>query len=97
MRDLFEMTRRERRGTIVVLALIAVLLAATVAVRSCRPAQQIYFPTEELMITDTTTTPVPDKSGRPAKHAKTKKHYPKSPKKSKPSPEPRRLDPVPQF
>ena len=35
LKESFRMSRRERRGTIVILALIAVLLVSTQAVRSC--------------------------------------------------------------
>ena len=96
------MSRRERRGTIVILAAVAVLLVGAQVYRSCVkdtitpiPATGInQFETE----TDTTTLTV----GYAKKDAK--KHHPKrsssrrkSPKGPRPEKPARRLDPVPQF
>ena len=35
VKDLFQMTKRERQGSIVVLVIMALLMAGTVAVRQC--------------------------------------------------------------
>ena len=102
LKQLFQMSRRERRGTIVILAAVAVLLVGTQAYRSCVkdtiapiPATGInQFETEA----DSTTLTV----GQTKKDAK--KHHPKrsgqhkkSPKSPRPEKPARRLDPVPQF
>lgn len=102
LKQLFQMSRRERRGTIVILAAITVLLVGSQVYRSCvkdtiapLPATEInQFETE----TDTTTLTV----GYAKKDAK--KHHPKrsssrrrSPKGPRPEKPARRLDPVPQF
>ena len=102
LKQLFQMSRRERRGTIVILAAIAALLACTQVYRSCvrdtiAPIQTTeinQFETEA----DTTTLTV----GQTKKDAK--KHHPKrsgprrkSPKGPRPEKPARRLDPVPQF
>ncbi|MBO4803552.1 MAG: hypothetical protein J5503_03295 [Muribaculaceae bacterium] len=96
------MTRRERRGSIVVLVLIALLLAITALVRSCRTS--VVIPAEQLQSferqTDTATVVMGDRQSASKKRTKAPvaKRKPKSkPAKSKPSPEPRRMDPVPQF
>ena len=95
------MTRHERRGTIVLLALIAVLLAATVLLRSCpvspprieveQDMEQFESEADSAMINVIPDNPV---KKRPPK-VKTRRSAPA--KKSKPAPQPRRLDPVPQF
>ena len=96
------MTRRERRGSIVILVLIAVLLAATAVVRSCRTDEVI--PTEQLQsfeqMTDTSTVVLDTRQSASKKRGKApaaKRKRKSKPAKSKPSPEPRRMDPVPQF
>ena len=99
----FDMTRHERRGTIAVLALIALLLIATLAVRSCRPETPVTVQAEAVQqfdaATDTVQPPVRGHAKRDKQAAK-----PHSPKKKKhdnrprkPAPAPRPVDPVPQF
>ena len=102
IKDFFEMNRRERRGTIVVLAVIALLLAATVALRCCRadavPAAvtDIRQLEAEADSTADVSSPSPERD-KPAKSPSKKKRRPSTPKKPKPAPAPRRLDPVPQI
>jgi len=102
MRDFFDMTRHERRGTIVLLVIIAVILLSTLAVRSCKTdvptdaheAALIQFESEidSARVDDTTAVPQ-----RP-RHAKRKVRKKKQPTRSSgTSPQPRRVDPVPSF
>ena len=104
LKEFFEMTRHERRGSIIVLALIALLLAATVAVRSCRhSAEQVQ---DEAVIrqfeneADTAILFAPHKKTLP-KPTFNDQRKSKSKKRSRPAaPKPsheRRLDPVPQI
>lgn len=103
-KDFLVMTRRERHGMIAVLVLIALLLTATVVVRSCRghePVEAVtvdmeQFEAEVDSASATVVTPAQkdrkapaDKPRRPSRR--------KADKKPKPAPEPRRIDPVPQF
>lgn len=103
-KDFFAMTRRERRGTIVVLAVIAVLIAATLVLRNCRGEvpEQAARQTELLEFehqADTTQLVAP--SSKHKRHAGKKDKRPrksKGGKQHKKSPaSPRRVDPVPQF
>lgn len=98
-KEFFEMKRHERRGTIMVLALIAVLLAVTFVVRNCRGVEQ-PVPMEDIRQfetdADSTTLMVPKPAHKkPAASRKKRRHA--APKPSKPAPAPRRLDPVPQI
>ena len=107
IKDFFTMTRNERRGTIAVLVLIALLLAGSVAVRSCRqdvPIVETQSGDLERFDNETDTLSFPaarfprtsSDSSRRSQHRHGKKH--KSNDKPKPSkPAPRRMDPVPQF
>lgn len=103
LKELFQMSRQERRGTIVVLALIAVLLVGTLVVRSCGKDRSGYFVEQDEIeqfeaATDSVTVTV-DKplKKKNQQHAKRTKQRRSAPKKSRPKDEPRRLDPVPQF
>lgn len=96
------MKRHERRGAIVVLALIAVLLAATCVVRCDRDSVQTVptvdisqFEAEADSTVVINTKPSSKKKATP----KTKRRHssPKPSKPAKPAPAPRRLDPVPQI
>ena len=99
--ELLEMNRRQRRGAIVVLAVIALLLLATVAVRSCgtetpREAANVDLPLFEAQA-DSAMRPA---AARPAKRPHSPKHKPSRPrqdKRKRPLREPRPVDPVPQF
>ena len=103
MKDFFDMTRQERRGTIVLLALIALILLSTVFVRSCKAdaptgmvdTALVRFETEIDSARYHVREPSPTKKPHVNKH-KSKKPKP-SPHRSKPAPEPRRMDPVPRF
>lgn len=105
IKDFFEMRRHERRGTIVVLALIAVLLAATAILRCCNdpvPVAQPFDIQQFEADIDSSAAVIKhtDKSSRP-KHSRAKKKSQRKPSPAKPKPkpdhQPRRLDPVPQF
>ena len=99
------MTRRERQGTLVVLAVIALLLIATMAVRSCRgnevvDAQAVQVHEFESDV-DSSGVSI-EKNVARAREKKAKP--PTAPRKKKngnrpssPSSRPRPLDPVPQF
>ena len=96
----FDMSRRERRGTIVLLAMIAVLLLVTAVVRlkkSSTPAPTVQAAVEAFEAEADSVIITLDK---PSRHKAEKKKRPSkrsTPKKPKPSDKPRRLDPVPQF
>ncbi len=98
-RDFFEMTRHERRGAIVILAIIALLLAVTCVSRCHRPTY-IMHETEEVMQfeaeVDSSTVEVAKPSPKQRK-GKRRKSAAKPSKPPKPAPSPRRMDPVPQF
>ena len=103
LKELFQMSRQERRGTIVVLALIAVLLVGTLVVRSCGKDRSGYIVEQDEIeqfevATDSVTVTV-EKTLKKKKrqHTKRTKQRRSAPKKSRPKDEPRRLDPVPQF
>lgn len=103
LKELFQMSRQERRGTIVVLALIAVLLVGTLVVRSCGKDRSGYIVEQDEIeqfeaATDTVTVTV-EKTLKKKKrqHTKRTKKHRSAPKKSRPEDKPRRLDPVPQF
>lgn len=99
--ELMEMNKRQRRGAIVVLAVIALLLVATVAVRSCRttaPHEVVNVDLQQFEAqADSAATPAvsrPAKKGAPASHKPRRSRHPKPPR---PSREPRPVVPVPQF
>ena len=96
------MSRRERRGTIVILAAIAILLAGTQVYRSCVRETSVSLHATEINQFETET----DTSALTVKKAnkEARKHHPKrSTPRNKPSKAPkpkkpaRRLDPVPQI
>lgn len=103
LKELFQMSRQERRGTIVVLALIAVLLVGTLVVRSCGKDRSGYIvePDEieqfEVATDSVTVTVEKTLKKKKRKHIKRTKQRRSGPKKSRPEDKPRRLDPVPQF
>lgn len=108
MKELFDMTRRERRGTIVVLALIALILAVTLITRQWRNEPPVTPQQEEMLrfdaATDSLAPPQAVHRGKPhSRHHATKKKSPEksgknSGKKSgKKSPTSAPMDPVPQF
>ena len=94
------MSRRERRGTIVILVLIAVLLVSTLAVRTCGRDRALPFQATEIeqfeADADSVTLTI-DKTEKKQPHRKKGKKQRKSPPKPRPEKTPRRLDPVPQF
>ena len=100
-KELFVMTRRERRGTIVLLMLMAVIIMLSTIIghrHENMPQNQTAAQLESFeQQTDTTVLTVEKvKLHKPGK----KRHGSKrqSGKKEKPTPDkPRRLDPVPQF
>lgn len=99
--DLFSMTRQERRGTIVLLVLIALLLGASWTLKNCGhqdsvPIQSIdieKFESEIDTVAAPDFKPVPTHRRNPTH----KKRKPRTPKAPKPTPAPRPVDPVPQF
>ena len=103
MKDFFIMTRNERRGTIVVLALIALILLSTLAVRSCRAEAPVGLVDSAMVQFESdidsahiyVKEPASANKSRATKR-KSKKKKPSS-RPSKPTPAPRRMDPVPQF
>ena len=96
----FDMTRRERRGTIVLLSFMVVLLLVTAVVKlkKTTPPPPVARAAVEAFEAETDSVViVADKPSRhkPAKKKHRTKHS--SPKKPKAPVKPRRLDPVPQF
>ena len=94
------MTRRERRGTVVLLALMAVLLLVTAFVRlkkgstpapSATRAAVEAFEAESDSVLITVDKPLRHKG------EKKKSNKRRAANKPKPADKPRRLDPVPQF
>lgn len=97
------MTRRERRGTVVVLLLIAFLLAGSFFYRSCRHDEVYQLKDVEIQQFEESidsAVVIETKHSKKRKSDTTKhkrRHRGTSHKKSKPAAEPRRMDPVPQF
>lgn len=98
------MTKHERRGAIMLLALIALLLVATFAVRSCRqsasPVQDEVLIRQYETEADSTTLMAPHKKSFPKqdpnipfKSVPKKKRHPLDPKPSSA----RRLDSIPRI
>lgn len=95
------MTRRERRGTIVVLVLLALVLAGSLATRSCHDAAYEGVDKAEIqrferdIDSSAVIVSKPHRDKR-LKNKKTRKR--RSPSSSpKPAKQPRHIDPVPQF
>ena len=102
LKELFQMSRQERRGTIVILALIALLLIGTLVVRSCgEDWSEDFVESDEIeqfeAATDSVTVTVEKNIKKKQHHTKRTKQRRSGPKKSRPEDKPRRLDPVPQF
>lgn len=105
IKEFFEMTRRERRGTILVLVLIVISLAGTVAVRSCRTDVSDGVHAEAMQRFEAEIDSVgkheeKSESSRKPRAATKKKGKHRSsakPKHDKPAPQQRPMDPVPQF
>ncbi len=109
LKDILTMSRRERQGTIALLAVIALLLVATVVVRSCRHESTVDPPRVEVQQleadVDTVDVVVKEKAIKrqdgPSKQQESpSKRSPKRfrhPKRTKPAHAPRPLDPVPAF
>ena len=106
-KDFLEMNKRQRRGAIVVLLVIAMLLLATVAVRFCSTSTPREVMNADLPLFEAQAdSALHTDSLRPAKQSRHKKHessrprqrkQPRSGKPSRPVHEPRPVEPVPQF
>jgi len=98
--DFFKMTRRERRGTIVVLAALALVMAGSVVTRSCGnatvDAERLEMLEFESDVDSTAAVATKPKKNKRATGSKTRRRRSPStaPKPAKP---PRSIDPVPQF
>ena len=66
IRDFFEMSRRERRGTVVVLVLIALMLGAVAVVHGWRKAPVASSPSVEQVQFDRMTDSVPSQAVKPS-------------------------------
>lgn len=99
--DFTTMTKRERRGMIAVMVLIALLLACTAGLRYCVHDVDYQVQNDEIQQFEEsidTTTMIVTGSGKKPKHGHSKrKRQARKPAKPKPAPSPRRIDPVPQF
>lgn len=100
MKRLLDMTKRERRGTILVLLLIAVILVTSLLMRTRRDSAPVAgtdavtlqaFEAQADSAVVTVNPPVRHKTDRKKSHKR------RAAKKAKPADKPRRLDPVPQF
>ena len=103
-KDFLTMTRHERHGAIAMLVVISLLLAGIVFVRSCHgqePVDAVQIEVEQFeaeadsAVAATVTTSHETRKTSADKVRRSSRH--KADKKSKPKPEPRRIDPVPQF
>ena len=103
MKDLFDMTRQERRGTILLLALIAVVLVGTLCVRSCYAhGDEFQYSSavqefEADIDSSHVTVSAPATHKAKEKKRSAKKQHKKEPDSKRHDHSPRRLDPVPQF
>ena len=96
------MTRRERRGTIVVLIVIALLLGLAVSMRYCRDEPVVETPELQRFRSEVDTVTAPEQpsgkhktpSGKKPVHKRKKQPKPDKPK---PPAQPRPIDPLPQF
>ena len=107
IKDLLTMTRRERQGTIALLAVIALLLVVTLAVRSCRQEPSAEPPRVEVQQfeaeVDTVDATVKEKAAKQQAGPSNQQADPskrslkrfRHPKRTKPAHAPRPLDPVP--
>ena len=105
-KDFFSMTRRERRGTIVVLVAIMVILAATWAWKhTSRTTPDVAVQAVEIQEfeaqTDSFQSSITKPKQKPRKTEKKKRDThrkkPQRPPQPKSPSSPRRVDPVPQF
>lgn len=106
-RKLWQMTKRERRGTIVVLVVIALLLGLATSLRYCRDESVVETTELQRFRSEVDTVAAPEKPSKSPKAPAGKKHAPKhkkqpksdkpKPDKPKPSSQPRPIDPLPQF
>ena len=100
VKDMFQMTRHERQGSIVVLVIMALLMAGSVVVRHCHHAppelQQIGIQQFESEA-DSSLLIVPSKPSGVHKPKHEKKSRKRQSRKPKPTKQPRHIDPVPQF
>ena len=104
-KDFFSMTRRERRGTIVVLVIILVLLGASWAWKhTSRFPSETMKSVTEMQVFEAQADSFQSALSQPKKPRKTEEkkrdsRHKKQPRRSQPkSPPPeRRMDPVPQF
>ncbi len=96
-KDLFEMTRRERRGTIVLMALIALVLAVTAFFRYCSPSSRVDVAQPGIEQFEQQIDSVkPSTPAHKSPVSTRKRHNPSRKEKRKPSGQ-RRLEPVPQI
>jgi len=101
MKDLFVMTRRERRGMIVVLVVVALMLIAAIVARSHRETVPTSVNVQEISEFDKLTDTIVVKETAPhkakVKPDTTRKHQRRAPEKPRPARQPRPIDPLPQF
>ena len=100
LKDFFDMTKRERRGTIVLLLLMGVLLLITYGMGMKKDSTAVKVNVDSLEMFERQADSTVIAAKQPTHHkTRKKKHVRKrhADKNPKPSGEPRRLDPVPQF
>lgn len=103
-KDLFAMTKRERRGTIVVLLVIAILLILSFALKRSKPSvpddvkesEMLQFEAEvdSVRVIPNSHKAKPKPSAEKGKVHKKRK---KPTREQKPKTRPRNVDPLPQF
>ena len=96
-KDFFGMTRHERRGTIVLLALIVLVLAVTAILRYCSPSPRVDVTQPGIEQFEQQIDSVKPSTPAPKSPASTRKRHLPSRKEKRMPPGQRRLDPVPQI
>lgn len=94
------MTRRERRGTILLLALIALVMATTVIVQRCAPPASVELSDSDIERFEQeidSLAPTVEEPKRVKPHAPATKRDRTLPKKPAPPPRQRHLEPVPEI
>ena len=101
MRNLFDMTRHARRGTVAMLIAIALSLLVVVAARLHREPLPEDAVRQEITRLDEATDTLAVKNVKPESRQpsrqRSRQQPHRRPAKSKPAGEPRPLDPVPTF
>ena len=103
-RDFFTMTKRERRGTIAVLCIIAVLLVLSFTLKRSKPSVPNDMKVNEMQLFEAeldssqVVDEKPKSKPRPVSvKGKSRKKRQQPQRKEQPKQRPRNVDPLPQF